>query len=131
MLGRISPNDRRQEHPTHSPRAGASEVRARQTTRRATATAGVGPADFFLILPLTQGFGIHRIDLSKAGLSMKRVCDLLHDKGRHVWSLTPDATVYEAIDQRAQQGVGALLVREDERLVRIVSELDDARYGVL
>ena len=58
---------------------------------------------------------------------MKRVCDLLHDKGRIVWSLTPDATVYEAIDQMAQKGVGALLVMEDEQLVGIVSERDYAR----
>ncbi len=62
---------------------------------------------------------------------MKRVCDLLHDKGREVWFLTPDATVYEAIDQMAQKGVGALLVMESERLVGIVSERDYARKVIL
>jgi CBS domain-containing protein len=62
---------------------------------------------------------------------MKRVCDLLHDKGREVWFLTPDATVYEAIDQMAQKGVGALLVMEDEQLVGIVSERDYARKVIL
>ena len=62
---------------------------------------------------------------------MKRVCDLLHDKGREVWFLTPDATVYEAIDQMAQKGVGALLVMEGERLVGIVSERDYARKVIL
>ena len=62
---------------------------------------------------------------------MKRVCDLLNDKGREVWFLTPDATVYEAIDQMAQKGVGALLVMEGERLVGIISERDYARKVIL
>lgn len=62
---------------------------------------------------------------------MKKISDLLKDKGRDVWSLTPDATVYEAIDQMAQKGVGALLVMEGERLVGIVSERDYARKVIL
>jgi CBS domain-containing protein len=62
---------------------------------------------------------------------MKQVCDLLNDKGRDVWSLAPDATVYEAIDQMAQKGVGALLIMEGERLVGIVSERDYARKVIL
>jgi CBS domain-containing protein len=62
---------------------------------------------------------------------MKRVGDLVRDKGRDIWSLTPDATVYDAIDQMAQKGVGALLVMEGERLVGIVSERDYARKVIL
>jgi CBS domain-containing protein len=63
--------------------------------------------------------------------SMKQICDLLRDKGRDVWSLTPDTTVYDAIDQMAQKEVGALLVMEDGRLVGIVSERDYARKVIL
>ncbi len=62
---------------------------------------------------------------------MKQVSDLLKHKGRDIWSLLPDATVYEAIDQMAQKGVGALLVMEDEKLVGIVSERDYARKVIL
>jgi CBS domain-containing protein len=62
---------------------------------------------------------------------MKRVSDLLNEKGRHIWSLSPDATVYEAIDQMAERGVGALLVIDGNRLVGIVSERDYARKVIL
>lgn len=62
---------------------------------------------------------------------MKQVSDLLKHKGRDIWSLPPDATVYEAIDQMAQKGVGALLVMEGEHVVGIVSERDYARKVVL
>src|SRR5215813_11442045 len=62
---------------------------------------------------------------------MKRVCDLLDRKGHDIWSLTPDATVYEAIDQMAQKGCGALLVLESKRLVGIISERDYARKVIL
>jgi CBS domain-containing protein len=62
---------------------------------------------------------------------MKRVCDLLGGKGRDIWSLSPDATVYEAIDEMAQKGVGALLVMECNQLVGIVSERDYARKVIL
>ncbi len=62
---------------------------------------------------------------------MVQVSDLLKHKGRDIWSLPPDATVYEAIDQMAQKGVGALLVMEGEQLVGIVSERDYARKVIL
>ncbi len=62
---------------------------------------------------------------------MKQVTDLLNVKGREVWSLAPDSTVYDAIDLMAHRGIGALLVMEGERLVGIVSERDYARKVVL
>jgi CBS domain-containing protein len=62
---------------------------------------------------------------------MKRISDLLKDKGRDVWSLSPHATVYDAIDEMAQRGVGALLVMDGQQLVGIVSERDYARKVIL
>jgi CBS domain-containing protein len=62
---------------------------------------------------------------------MKRICDLLDEKGRQVWRLPPDATVYEAIEEMAEKGVGALLVLEGDELVGIVSERDYARKVIL
>ena len=62
---------------------------------------------------------------------MKQIFDLLKTKGRDVWSLSPDATVYEAIEQMSQKGCGALLVMEGEQLVGIVSDRDYARKVIL
>ncbi len=63
--------------------------------------------------------------------SMKQVSHLLTEKGQDVWSLRPEATVYEAVDQMARRGTGALLVMEAGRLVGIVSERDYARKVIL
>ena len=62
---------------------------------------------------------------------MKQILDLLKAKGREVWSLNPDATVDEAIEQMSERGCGALLVMEGERLIGIVSERDYARKVIL
>ena len=62
---------------------------------------------------------------------MLRICDLLNEKGRSIWSIHPDATVYEAIEQMAEKSIGALLVMEGEQLVGIVSERDYARKVIL
>ncbi len=57
--------------------------------------------------------------------------NILHHKGRQVWSIAPEATVFEAIKLLADQNVGALLVMSGENLVGIFSERDYTRKVVL
>ena len=62
---------------------------------------------------------------------MKKVRELLKQKGSFVWSIGPDASVYDALALMAEKNIGALLVMEDERLIGIISERDYARKVVL
>jgi CBS domain-containing protein len=62
---------------------------------------------------------------------MGTVNEILNSKGREVWSITPDHTVFEALRLMAEKDVGALLVMEGAKLVGIVSERDYARKIVL
>jgi predicted transcriptional regulator len=43
---------------------------------------------------------------------MKTIERLLEAKGYDIWSITPDASVYEAVRLMADQEIGALLVLE-------------------
>jgi CBS domain-containing protein len=62
---------------------------------------------------------------------VKRVRDILARKGNDVWSISPSASVYEAMKLMADKGIGALLVMEGEKLVGIISERDYARKVIL
>lgn len=62
---------------------------------------------------------------------MKTVTDILRSKGHDVWSITPDATVYEALKFMADRNVGALVVLDGENVVGIMSERDYARKVIL
>jgi len=56
---------------------------------------------------------------------------ILNHKGRQVYSISPDATVFEAIQLMAEKNVGALLVMSEERLVGMISERDYTRKVAL
>lgn len=58
---------------------------------------------------------------------MKTVKQLLQSKGRQVWSIAPEAMVYDALKLMAEKGVGALVVLEAGQVAGIISERDYAR----
>jgi len=62
---------------------------------------------------------------------MRTVERLLEAKGYDIWSITPDASVYEAVKLMADKAVGALLVLESGKLVGIISERDCTRRLIL
>ncbi len=50
--------------------------------------------------------------------------DLLNKKGDKIYTISPDATVYEAISKMNEHGIGALLVMDGNKLKGIISERD-------
>ena len=62
---------------------------------------------------------------------MTTVRQLLDEKGRTIWSIHPDATVFDAIAKMAEKDVGSLVVMEGEELVGIITERHYARNVVL
>jgi len=62
---------------------------------------------------------------------MTTVRQLLDQKGRHIWSIHPDATVFDAVAKMAEKDVGSLLVMEGEELVGIITERHYARNVIL
>lgn len=58
---------------------------------------------------------------------MLTVRNILKVKGDEVWSVSPDATVLEALHVLADRDIGAVLVMEKERVVGILSERDVVR----
>jgi CBS domain-containing protein len=59
------------------------------------------------------------------------ISEILSFKGNAVWSIKPDATVFEAVQLMSDKNIGALLVIENEKLVGIISERDYTRNIVL
>jgi len=59
------------------------------------------------------------------------VRDLLRVKGDQVWSITPETTVFSAIQILAEKDVGALLIQDGDQIVGIISERDIVRQIAL
>lgn len=60
-----------------------------------------------------------------------RVRHILEFKGPILWTIGPDASVYDALRMMSDKDVGALIILENERMVGILSERDYARKVVL
>jgi CBS domain-containing protein len=59
------------------------------------------------------------------------VSSILQHKGHHVWSVSPDDSVFQAMSVMADKDIGALVVIGGQTLLGIVSERDYARKVVL
>ena len=62
---------------------------------------------------------------------MNKIRDLLRYKPANVWTIEPDASVYQALEVMAEKNVGALLVLVNDDLIGIFSERDYARKCIL
>lgn len=62
---------------------------------------------------------------------MEKVRDILQTKDHSIFSVSPESTVFEALDLMCDKNVGALLVVDNDKLVGIFTERDYARKVIL
>lgn len=62
---------------------------------------------------------------------MKTVRQVLDVKGNEIFDIAPDALVFDALRAMADRNVGALLVRDGDDLIGLISERDYARKVIL
>ena len=56
------------------------------------------------------------------------ISSILHHKATHaVWSISPDATVFDAIKLMAEKNIGSLLVMSNDKLTGVFTERDYTR----
>src|SRR6516165_3146986 len=56
---------------------------------------------------------------------------ILQQKGQNVWTVGPNATVFDALAKMAEKDVGSLVVMEDEKLIGIITERHYSRKVIL
>ena len=57
--------------------------------------------------------------------------NVLAQKSQTVWSIGPDATVFDAVTRMAEKDVGSLVVMDDDKLIGIITERHYARNVIL
>jgi CBS domain-containing protein len=63
---------------------------------------------------------------------MMTVKEILKEKGKDVWSVSSKSTVFDALKIMGEQGIGALMVLDDDGKVKgIMTERDYARKVIL
>ncbi len=62
---------------------------------------------------------------------MKTIKFVLRLKGKEIWSIPPDTSVFDALKIMAEKDIGALPVLDGKKLVGIFSERDYARKVIL
>jgi len=62
---------------------------------------------------------------------MKTIRQILKVKGRKTWTISPTASVFDALQVMAEKDIGALLVVDGKTLVGVFSERDYARKVIL
>jgi len=62
---------------------------------------------------------------------MYTVKNILDEKGREVWTISPEAKVITALELMRDKGVGALVVMYMDQVMGILSERDYARKVIL
>lgn len=59
------------------------------------------------------------------------ISEIISSKGSTVWNVSPETTVFDAIQLMAEKNIGALAVLEGGRLIGVVSERDYTRKVIL
>ena len=62
---------------------------------------------------------------------MKTIKQVLLGKNPNIWSISPEASVFQALEMLADKDIGALIVLENNEIVGILSERDYARKVIL
>lgn len=62
---------------------------------------------------------------------METIKQLLEEKGNQVWTIHPEASVYDAIYLMAEKEIGSLVAMDEDRIAGLFTERDYARKVIL